>query len=274
MNHLSQELTHLEVERTRVKRLEKKRKLRTLQLKRRLIKARIESSAKKSLGDQKDASNQGRNDQDKEILFVQEDAETQRSAPVTTIGVSISIAEPSTPLTTITTTIEDEDLTIAQTLMKMRSVKSKEKSKEKGISSIRLTRGDIMKEAKVLEGSGKKTESSGKEVVSKKRTEEEFDQESSKRQKTSESSKLAKEPRDKESVELRLTLKALESAGRSSELKIILRDRLYMLVEKEYPLSRGTLTLTLVTKISVDQNNEIFRELLRKIFMQAERPRR
>nr|GEX03089.1 putative ribonuclease H-like domain-containing protein [Tanacetum cinerariifolium] len=229
----------------RVKRLEKKRKLRTLQLNRRLIKARIESSAKKSLGDQKDASNQGRNDQDKEILFVQEDSETQRSAPVTTVGVSISTAELSTPLTTITTPIEDEDLTIAQTLMKMRSVKSKEKSKEKGVSSTRLTRGEIMKEAKVLEGSGKKTESSGNEVVSKKRTEEEFNQESSKRQKTSESSKLAKEPKDKEAVELRLTLKALESAGRSSELEIILRDRLYMLVEKEYPLSRGTLTLML-----------------------------
>ncbi|GKG34695.1 hypothetical protein Tco_0437391, partial [Tanacetum coccineum] len=46
--------------------------------------------------------------------------------------------------------IEDEDLTIAQTLMKMRSVKSKEKSKEKEVSSetaTRLTRGVIMKEA-------------------------------------------------------------------------------------------------------------------------------
>ncbi|GKG37230.1 hypothetical protein Tco_0447403, partial [Tanacetum coccineum] len=38
----------------------------------------------------------------------------------------------------------DEDLIIAQTLMKMRSVKSKEKLKEKRVSS---TRGVIMKEA-------------------------------------------------------------------------------------------------------------------------------
>nr|GEV47096.1 retrotransposon protein [Tanacetum cinerariifolium] len=45
----------------RVKRLEKKRKSRPLQLKRRLFKVRIESSTKKSLGDQEDASNQGRN---------------------------------------------------------------------------------------------------------------------------------------------------------------------------------------------------------------------
>ncbi|GJT59974.1 hypothetical protein Tco_1003507 [Tanacetum coccineum] len=74
---------------------------------------------------------------------------TTASAPVTTAGVSVSTAEPSTPPTT-TILIEDEDLTIAQTLMKMRSVKSKEKSKEKGVSSettIRPTRGVIMKEA-------------------------------------------------------------------------------------------------------------------------------
>ncbi|GJU50895.1 hypothetical protein Tco_1220450 [Tanacetum coccineum] len=49
---------------------------------------------------------------------------------------------------------------------------------------------------------------------------------------------------------------------------------IYMLVEKKYPLSRGTLTLMLVTKLLVDQDNEMSRELLRKIFMQAERPRR
>ncbi|GJW22332.1 hypothetical protein Tco_0032954 [Tanacetum coccineum] len=49
---------------------------------------------------------------------------------------------------------------------------------------------------------------------------------------------------------------------------------IYMLVEKEYPLSRGTLTLMLVAKLLVDQDNEMSIELLRKIFMQAERPRR
>ncbi|GKA34065.1 retrotransposon protein, putative, unclassified [Tanacetum coccineum] len=115
------EITNLK---KRVKKLEKKKKSRISQLKRRLFKVRIESFAEKSLGDQEDASKQGRNeiDQDEEILCT---------------------AEPSTPPTT-TTLIEDEDLTIAQTLMKMRSVKSKEKSKEKGVSS---TRGVIMKEA-------------------------------------------------------------------------------------------------------------------------------
>ncbi|GKC87863.1 hypothetical protein Tco_1148512 [Tanacetum coccineum] len=119
----------------------------------------IESYAEKSLGDQEDASKQGRNeDQDEDISFVQEDAETQgrydhdievitASAPITTAGVSISTAEPSTPPTT-TTLIENEDLTIAQTLMKMRSVKSKEKSKEKEASetATRPTRGVTMQE--------------------------------------------------------------------------------------------------------------------------------
>ncbi|GKF32149.1 hypothetical protein Tco_0101947, partial [Tanacetum coccineum] len=44
---------------------------------------------------------------------------------------------------------------------------------------------------------------------------------------------------------------------------------IYMLVE-EYPLSRGTLIQMLVAKLLVEQDNEISRELLRKIFMQAE----
>ncbi|GKB59517.1 hypothetical protein Tco_0915703 [Tanacetum coccineum] len=114
MIHLSQDL------KKRVKKLEKKKKARTPQLKRRLFKVRIESSTDKSLGDLKDASKQRRNiaesDQDEEISFVQEDAETQGST-----------AEPSTPPTT-TTVIEDEDLIIAETLMKMRSEELDEES--------------------------------------------------------------------------------------------------------------------------------------------------
>ncbi|GJZ09640.1 ribonuclease H-like domain-containing protein [Tanacetum coccineum] len=58
-------------------------------------------------------------------LKIREDAETHievttASAPVTTAGVSVSTAEPSTPPIT-TTIIKDGDLIIAQTLMKMRS---------------------------------------------------------------------------------------------------------------------------------------------------------
>ncbi|GJZ30027.1 hypothetical protein Tco_0575074, partial [Tanacetum coccineum] len=97
---------------------------------------------------------EGRNeiDQDEGISWFQEDAKTQGryghdtkinttstsittasinittakpvitvSAPIVTAGVSVSTVELSTPPTTTTTIIEDEDLTIAQTLMKMRT---------------------------------------------------------------------------------------------------------------------------------------------------------
>ncbi|GJU98549.1 putative ribonuclease H-like domain-containing protein [Tanacetum coccineum] len=119
----------------RVKKLEKKKKARTPRLKRRLFKVKIESSTNKSL------ETQGRYAHDINV--------TTASAPITTVGVSVSTAEPSTPPTTTTTLIEDEDLIISQTLMKMRSEKSKEKAKEKGVSSEtakRLTRGVFMKE--------------------------------------------------------------------------------------------------------------------------------
>ncbi|GKF83837.1 hypothetical protein Tco_0248735, partial [Tanacetum coccineum] len=49
---------------------------------------------------------------------------------------------------------------------------------------------------------------------------------------------------------------------------------IYMPVEKEYPLSRGVLTQMLAAMLLVEQNNEMSRELLRKIFMMAEKPRR
>nr|GEY50112.1 hypothetical protein [Tanacetum cinerariifolium] len=334
---------------------------------------------------------------------------TTVSAPVTTAGVSVSTAEPSTPPTTITTLIKDEDLIIAQTLMKMRSVKSKEKSKEKELDAqmqvefeeeervarqaeeeanlISWDNTQAMIEAdyelaqrlqveeqgeltikersklfintfvpmdsKVLEGSGKKSESNGKEAVSKKRTVEEFDQESSKRQKTSESSELAKEADELSQEELQQMMIIILMQGMNVEalqtkypiidweiytegtrkywkiirvrnhtkvhhffddiLKAFDKDDLvmmwslvkekfnsiepiddnkreiwvevhyvstekgidiYMLVEKEYPSSRGTLTLMLIAKLLLDHDNKMSKELLRKIFMKAERPRR
>nr|GEV16154.1 hypothetical protein [Tanacetum cinerariifolium] len=267
----------------------------------------------------------------------------QRFRGVTNAGVSVSTAEPSIPPTTTITLIEDEGLTIAQNIMKIRSVKSKEKSKEKeepeklvkvkGKDQIALDE-EVAQRLKAqiqaeFEEEERKAESSGKEAVSKKRTEEEFDQEISKRQKTNKSSELAKEPRDKETDELLqeelqqmmiivpvqgMNVEALQTKyliinweiynkGTKKYWKIIRvgnhtkvhqffddmlkafdRDDLvmlwkngidiYILVEKEYPLSRGTLTLMLVAKLLVDQDNEMSRELLRKIFMQAERPRR
>ncbi|GJY83970.1 putative ribonuclease H-like domain-containing protein [Tanacetum coccineum] len=85
----------------RVKRLEKKRKARTPQpMKRRLFKGKIVHTPTTGV--------------------------SNVSTPVTTAGVAISTAEPRTPPTT-TNIFGDEDLTIAQTLMKMKEEKAKEK---------------------------------------------------------------------------------------------------------------------------------------------------
>ncbi|GJT50290.1 hypothetical protein Tco_0976447, partial [Tanacetum coccineum] len=78
------------------------------------------------------------------------------SAPVTTTGVSVSTAkpintasinittaEPITPLTT-TTVFEDEDLIIAQTLVKMRSEKSKVRGVVMQESSETATRPTVL----------------------------------------------------------------------------------------------------------------------------------
>ncbi|GJR82463.1 putative ribonuclease H-like domain-containing protein [Tanacetum coccineum] len=48
---------------------------------------------------------------------------------------------------------------------------------------------------------------------------------------------------------------------------------IFMLVEKEYPLSKGVLTLMLVNRLLVEQHSEMANDLLRKIFIQANRPR-
>ncbi|GKE23998.1 hypothetical protein Tco_1435510, partial [Tanacetum coccineum] len=131
----------------RVKRLEKKRKARTLQpIKRRLFKGRVESSDDDL--DEEDASKQGRESDKTKSMFQDSDFDvldddmkdvegetihtaTTRvstvSAPVTTVDVAISTAELRTPPTTAATAFIDEDLIIAQTLIKMKEKKAKEK---------------------------------------------------------------------------------------------------------------------------------------------------
>ncbi|GKE32963.1 hypothetical protein Tco_1452285, partial [Tanacetum coccineum] len=113
----------------RVKRLEKKRKARTPQpMKRRLFKGRVETSTDKSLVIVKD---KGSGEKRGSIADQVSTARPEVSAA--SVPVNVSAATPSTP--PITTTIfGDEDLTIAQTLMKMRSKKAKEK--EKGVVLI------------------------------------------------------------------------------------------------------------------------------------------
>ncbi|GKE08869.1 hypothetical protein Tco_1412420 [Tanacetum coccineum] len=93
---------------------------------------------------------------------------------------------------------------------------------------------------------------------SKRDAEEELVQESSKRQKIGESSQQAKEPDELSQEELQQMMRIVPEKG----------------MNKEYPLSRGTLALMLVAKLMVEQDNEMSRKLLRKIFMQVERPRR
>ncbi|GJS93870.1 hypothetical protein Tco_0800838 [Tanacetum coccineum] len=48
---------------------------------------------------------------------------------------------------------------------------------------------------------------------------------------------------------------------------------IFMLVEKDYPLSNGVLMLMLVNKLLVEQSSEMAKGLLRKIFYQANRPK-
>ncbi|GKD36338.1 hypothetical protein Tco_1251847, partial [Tanacetum coccineum] len=48
---------------------------------------------------------------------------------------------------------------------------------------------------------------------------------------------------------------------------------IFMLVEKDYPLSKGVLMLMLVNKLLVEQSSEMANELLKKIFILANKPR-
>nr|GEX58551.1 ribonuclease H-like domain-containing protein [Tanacetum cinerariifolium] len=99
----------------RVKRLEKKRKARTSQpMKRRLFKGRVNASNDKSLEvivEDKGSGEKGGSTADQ----------------VSTARLEVSAATPSTPPTTTTTIFGDEDLTIAQTLIKMKSEKAKKR---------------------------------------------------------------------------------------------------------------------------------------------------
>ncbi|GJW25141.1 hypothetical protein Tco_0038952 [Tanacetum coccineum] len=129
----------------RVKKLERKRKSSISHLRRRIYR-QVESFDDDL--DEEDASKQGRESDKTKSMFQDsdfdvldddmEDVERETvytattgvsvvSAPVTTAGVAISTAEPRTPPTIAATAFIDEDLTIAQTLVKIKEEKAKEK---------------------------------------------------------------------------------------------------------------------------------------------------
>nr|GEW40977.1 hypothetical protein [Tanacetum cinerariifolium] len=129
----------------RVKRLEKKKKSRTLQLKRTLFKGRY--------GHDTEINTASTSITTASINITTAEPVTTVNTPITTTGVSVSAAEPCTPPITTPTVIEDAYLTIAQTFMKMRSEKSNEKAKERGSkeksseTATRPTKGVTMREA-------------------------------------------------------------------------------------------------------------------------------
>nr|GEX44378.1 hypothetical protein [Tanacetum cinerariifolium] len=129
----------------RVKRLEKKKISRTPQLKRTLFKGRY--------GHDTEINTASTSITTASINNTTVEPVTTVNTPITTAGVSVSAAEPSTPSITTPTVIEDEVLTIAQTLIKMRSKKSNENAKEKGSkeksseTATRPTKGVTMREA-------------------------------------------------------------------------------------------------------------------------------
>ncbi|GJS17298.1 hypothetical protein Tco_0411770 [Tanacetum coccineum] len=128
----------------RFKRLEKKGWSRTHKLKR-LFKvgryAQVVSSKDEGLGDQEDASKQGRKitdiDQDVEDVVEKEvstvDPNTTAGEVVTTASVEVSVAT-----TTTTIAITEVDLTLAQALAELRSAKPKLQAKEE--KQVRLAR--------------------------------------------------------------------------------------------------------------------------------------
>nr|GEW03299.1 hypothetical protein [Tanacetum cinerariifolium] len=51
------------------------------------------------------------------------------------------------------------------------------------------------------------------------------------------------------------------------------RHDMYMLTEKDYPLSNEVMTLMLSTKLQVEEDSEMARDLVMKIFMKANQPK-
>ncbi|GJY85976.1 hypothetical protein Tco_0500002 [Tanacetum coccineum] len=122
-----------------------------------------------------------------------------------------------------------------------------------------------------------------KAASSKKRPREEPDEESVKRQKIGETSGSGEEQSAEKEKELSeeelqklLVVVPVEETYDTCGVHHVSSIRghdIFMLVEKEYPLTRGTLGLIMVARLLVEEDSEMSKELLRKIFYQANRPR-
>ncbi|GJV33484.1 hypothetical protein Tco_1393884 [Tanacetum coccineum] len=147
-----------------------------------------------------------------------------------------------------------------------------------------------------IESEGDKTVPELTTGSSKRVAEVELDHEGSKKQKTNEASSSTDPTDDKERT-LWVKLKRLFEPDTDDILWKLQRymhdpltwrlydtcgvhhvstDRgydIFMLVEKDYPPTRGLLTLMLYNKLQVDQYSEMADELLRKIVILANRPR-
>nr|GEY72189.1 uncharacterized mitochondrial protein AtMg00810-like [Tanacetum cinerariifolium] len=211
---------------------------------------------------------------------------------------------------------DDDEITLAKTLVNIKKITAKDKGK--AIMQESEPSKKIKKKEMIQISLDEEIAQSSKEGESLKRpVEEELGHEQQKKQKVKED--LSKErlqqmmviipeqgirvealfsssnPTEDKEISLWVDLKRLFKPDEDYELwkfesfKLIWRlydwcrvhhistrdgHNIFMLVEKEYPLSRGALVMMLVQKLQVDEHNEMAEELLRRIFMQAERPRK
>nr|GEY17861.1 copia protein [Tanacetum cinerariifolium] len=297
----------------RVKRLKKKRNSRTPQLKRRLFKVRIESSGEKSLGDQEDASKQERNDQDEGISFVQEDVETQgtygHDIEVNTTSTSITTACYYSSWNASRKIVPPQQQLDPKDKGKGIMQEPEKPVKVKGKDQIALDEEVVRRLEAQMQAEFEKEERVARQREGKRiPPQQQLDpkdkgkgimQEPEIQVKVKGKDQIALDVEVAQRLEAQMQAEFEEeervSRQRKEEANLISWDNtqammeadyevhhvstengiaIYMLVEKKYPLSRGTLTLMLVAKLLVDQDNEMSKELLRKIFIQAERPRR
>ncbi|GJR87125.1 hypothetical protein Tco_0211136 [Tanacetum coccineum] len=83
---------------------------------------------------------------------------------------------------------------------------------------------------------------------------------------------LAQERQLQDIIKIQMTWRLYDTCG----VHHVSTDKghdIFVLVEKDYPMTRGLMTVMLAKKLQVDQSSEMANELLMKIFIQAERPR-